>query len=210
MKIIHSPSQMLAPITQAKVALQRAAAPDQQPQYVTREEVHAALRLLSSKPEVACFVEFLWVTGARLMEALGVRKRDLDLAGCAVTLTTLKRRRTATRVLPLPEPFCRALSLLAAQLGADKPLFPWRRARAGQLVREALEAVGVAKDPRRKQTRASARGLRHGHAVHALRSREVSLATLQRSLGHAFIASTNAYCGVTAEDVRREYARVEW
>jgi integrase len=215
-EMIQSPCEMLVPAAPAnpvvatKATIERVVSAEL-PQYVRREEVHEALRRLADRPRVAVFVEFIWLTGARISEALAVRRGDLDLRSSPATvrLVTLKRRRRAERVLPLPDPFARTLSILAASLGAQERLFPWNRARAGQLVRGALEAAGVGPDSSRKQTRASARGLRHGHAVHLIGA-GVPLSVVQRGLGHAFISSTNVYAAVTASDVAREYARVEW
>jgi site-specific recombinase XerD len=155
-----------------------------------RARVHALLRLL-------------WLTGCRISEALAVRLCDIDSHLGVVVMRNLKRRlKTATKAAPLPGEFITSLLALGSDL-PDGQLFPWCRSRAFELVRDTLLAAGV------DRPRAHPHALRHGHAVHALRS-GAPLNIVQQALGHASVATTSIYLRVTGEDVRRAYAGITW
>lgn len=156
---------------------------------VIRARLHALIRLL-------------WLTGCRITEALSVRTGDIDSHLGIVTLRNLKRKTQATKAAPLPASF--VASLLA--LGSDMPdgqLFPWTRCHAFALVRNALVAAGV------DRPRAHPHAIRHGHAVHALKS-GAPLNIVQQALGHASVATTSIYLRVTGADVRRAYDAIAW
>src|SRR6185503_5956060 len=80
----------------------------------------------------ALLVRFLWVTGARISEAIAVRTRDFDFGTRTVRLATLKRLRRHFRALPLPDAFCGALAqnIAYGRPAPDEPIFPWGRRQA--------------------------------------------------------------------------------
>lgn len=172
------------------------------PRFVRKDDVDRVLDALENRPRLRAFIRALWLTGGRVSEVLGIRVADIDLRGKVVTLATLKRRKPTRRTVPLPPDFLGELALLinTEELGRDDRLFAWSRNRAFELVRDAFAAIGVEARPH---------ALRHGHAVHAVLG-GVPLNVIQRALGHALISTTSIYLAVTGEDVRREYARVEW
>lgn len=190
----------------ARLALTKAASREL-PAYVRYDEVHRALELSANKPRVRSLVWFLWITGARISEALGCHVGDIDFRGHVVTLTTLKRKARTVRTVPITAPeFLGELAVLinAYHLVGTERLFPWRsRSYAFELVRDQLIAAGV------EAHRARPHALRHGHAVHALENR-APLNAVQRVLGHANITTTNTYLAVTGEDVRRYYEGIKW
>jgi integrase len=183
--------------------LARAGTGELQP-HVRPEEVAAAL---SAEPRqhVRAFIGFLWVTGARISEALSLRVSGLDMRRREVTLITLKRRKPMRRVLPLPASMVGELAIVitSGMVPSDGRPFPWSRSRAFEVVRDAFMRVGV------ERRRCHPHALRHGHSIHALRS-GVRLNTLQRQLGHASIVTTSGYLKNTAEEARQEYEGVKW
>ncbi len=175
------------------------------PLYVRRDEVHRALEQLAEEPEAHALIWFLWITGCRISEALGLRVGDLDFRGRVVKLATLKRRKPEQRMVPVPGELLGELAVLTRERKLDDgQVFPWRgRTQAWFVVSSALQAAGV------EPERATPRALRHGHACHAVSNR-VPLNIIQRALGHSSIAVTSIYLRVTGEDVREAYAAVEW
>jgi integrase/recombinase XerD len=173
--------------------------------YVTQHEVDAAARHLEGKPRARALVRFLWVTGARVSEALRLQVKQLDFRAKTAKLQTLKRRARMFRTLPLPGDVLGDLAMLINlhKLGGEDRVFGWSRQRAFELVRDAFLAVGVERE------RCHPHALRHGHAHHAIRS-GVPLNAIQAQLGHASIVTTSTYLAATGEDLRREYSKVSW
>jgi len=177
------------------------------PPYVTRDEIREARAV--STHDTAALIGFLWATGARISEALGVTPGDLDVDRGTVRVLTLKRStrrsRPPYRVCPIPGHF------LAETLGCvirnatqhDQPIWPIGRRWAWRQISSALQAAGC------ERQRSRPHAIRHGHAVHAVLHR-VPLNLIQRQLGHASIVTTAIYLRVTAQDVRDAYAGFEW
>lgn len=195
-------------------------APGELPGYVRAGEVRDVLSLLSSRSRsvqlsafqraraarVRALVRFLWLTGARISEALAVTVGDVDGHSCVVRVSTLKRRKAMQRAIPLPADYVAELGAVVrdgGRLGSHDRVFPWSRAQAFRLIREALEAAGV------DSARAHPHCLRHGHAVHAVQS-HVPLPVIQRVLGHSSVTTTSIYLEVTGQDVRRYYDEMAW
>jgi integrase len=150
-------------------------------------------------------VRFLWVTGCRITEALGVTTQDFDFGARCVRLRTLKRRREHFRALPLPNAFCGELAqwIAYARPGPGDQVFPWRRSQGTAIVTKVLLSGGV------DRRRAHPHAIRHGHAFHALAHR-VPVNALQAALGHAHLSTTAIYTQATAADLRASYDRVPW
>lgn len=119
--------------------------------YVDKTEVGRALDGLHAhgKQQPAALLRFLWLTGARVSEALAVRPCDLNFRSHVVVVPTLKRRQRQVRAMPLPEAFVAELAMLAMHegIGREARLFPWSRHHAFVLVRDALVAAGVEHKP---------------------------------------------------------------
>lgn len=176
------------------------------PKYVRLDEVLAAERRCASlrRPGLSgLLIRFLWVTGARVSEALGASWSDVDWTAHAVRLETLKRRARTMRAVTLPAAFVGQLAEARARGGSEPRIFPLSRSRAFEIVRDALVAVGV------ERPRAHPHALRHGHAVHAL-TNGVPLPAVQRTLGHSSIYTTGLYLQLTAQDVRGFYDQINW
>jgi integrase len=187
----------------ARVALVKATA-GELPAYVRADEVAQAVER-ERRTRVKVFLRFLWLTGARVSEALAVRVGDVDFRARLARVRTLKRRKPQTRTIPLPPEHLGELAVLVnteGLTGGDR-LFPWSRSRAFELVRDALVTAGV------ERPRAHPHALRHGHAVHALQG-GAPLNVVQRALGHASITTTSVYLSVTGDDVRRFYSGIAW
>ena len=174
------------------------------PDYLTREEVQRAMAG-ETRPLVRLLLGFLWITGARVSEALGARVGDIDYRLRVVSLVTLKRRRPTKRTVPLPPAFLGEIATVIAGegLAAEEHLFAWSRSRAFEVVRDALMRAGI------DRPKCHPHAFRHGHAIHALEG-GAPLNVLQRVLGHSTIATTSIYLQATARDVSRFYDKMTW
>jgi integrase/recombinase XerD len=189
-------------------AMVAAATTGEIPRYVTPEEVALAReKCVSGRDRV--LLGFLWVTGARISEALALRVSDINTRNQTVQLQTLKRRRKTFRVLPIPgEYFAELLALIMDEQNYyrrenDLPIFNLSRSQAFVNIRHALRMALV------DHKRARPHALRHGHAMHAVNN-GVPLPIVQRTLGHSNLMTTSIYLQATAEDVRREYGAFKW
>ena len=155
--------------------------------------------LLNSAKDVydALIVSLMAESGLRARELIGLRWGDVDLArGQARVVGKYGKER-----IVFLGPNSRALlSMLAAGRSPDERVVPL----SYQAVYNRLKAMAVRAgiDPSRVRPHV----LRHTFATEALR-RGVSLAVLQRLLGHSDIKVTQLYLHLLDDDVRREYER---
>ena len=126
--------------------------------------------------------------GPRISEALALRWRDVDFSRKTITLKTLKRRKPASRTLPLMDGVASTLADYRSTVNGDPRVFPFTaygRCVVWHAFQVLLDRAGI---PRKK--------------VHALRHSAVSRwaeldVVLARDIaGHANISTTNEYAHV--------------
>jgi integrase/recombinase XerD len=182
------------------------------PKALTVEEV---LRLLEAPdagtPEGRrdrALLEFLYATGARVAEAVGLDQLDLDLEEGTARVTGKGDKQ---RLVPVGGPACRAL------LAYLPDRLAWRRAgrdsgavflnqRGGRLTRQGMWGI-----VRRCALRAgldpeavSPHVLRHSAATHMVEG-GADLRTVQELLGHASISTTQVYTRVSPRHLLEVY-----
>lgn len=193
---------------------------------LTEEEVQRLIRAAPAGRD-RLFLRFLYLTGARVSEACNVRWRDVSIQdGRAVV--TLYGKGGKTRWVPLPTHLYDELRAFSGRSGdGDAPLFPThyhseRNARraggmsprtAQRIVERAAIRAGMARrywDAEQKrlvvrwERRPSPHWLRHSHASHAL-AHGAPVHFVQRTLGHASLATTGQYAHVQAGQSSVEY-----
>jgi integrase/recombinase XerD len=160
-------------------------------------------------------LSFLFNTGARVSEAVGLQACDLRLAPPASVL--LKGKGSKERVCPLWPETARALrEYLEAQeigLGETRTVFHNHRGypltRFGvrwilqKHVRQAARHV-----PSLKSKRLHPHSLRHGTAIHLLRS-GVDLSMIAHWLGHASVNTTYKYLSLNLEAKQEALAKAK-
>ncbi len=182
------------------------------PKALTVEEV---LRLLEAPdagtPEGRrdrALLEFLYATGARVSEAVGLDQLDLDLEEGTARVTGKGDKQ---RLVPVGGPACRAL------LAYLPDRLAWRRAgrdsgavflnqRGGRLTRQGIWGIvrrcallsGL--DPET----VSPHVLRHSAATHMVEG-GADLRTVQELLGHASISTTQVYTRVSPRHLLEVY-----
>lgn len=173
---------------------------------IERGELDAAVAWAGPGSPLGTLLLFLWVTGARLSEALSVVIGDFNWQASSVRIGTLKRRGEHYRALPLPGRACGALAqyIAANRLQEGEKLWTWVRVHAYTRIRQALqEGAGV------PPGRAKPHAIRHGHAFHALAG-GAPLPALSAALGHAQLSTTQIYSKATAADLRKAYGGIDW
>jgi integrase len=192
------------------------------PRYLLAPEVAALLHFLPDWSQHA-LINVLWNSGARINEALALRRRDFHLAGEIphVVIRTAKQRRagggrpkkgkSANRVVPLSDPACvdELRRLFAstreeyetdAETGERRALPVWNV--TARTVRNWLDRAVLAaeRDGVRLSIALSPHTFRHSFAMHLLYG-HVHPKVLQALMGHEKYESTEVYTKVFALDV---------
>jgi integrase/recombinase XerD len=154
-------------------------------------------------------LEFLYATGARISEAVGLDVDDLDVERGAVRLVG---KGSKERIVPvgsyageaLQAYLVRARPQLAAQ-GRGVPAV-FLNSRGGRLSRQSAWAVlGKAAERAGVTADVSPHTLRHSFATHLLDG-GADLRVVQELLGHASVTTTQVYTLVTVDKLREVYA----
>jgi len=188
--------------------------PDPFPKAITIEEVIALVEAPGSETPGArrdsALLEFLYASGARVSEAVGLDLGDLDLTDKIVLVTGKGSRQ---RLVPLGSKAVEAilrwlpdrLSLLKRSEPGD-PVF--LNLRGGRLSRQGAfdvvkrHAAGAGIEP----MRVSPHVLRHSAATHMVEA-GADLRTVQEMLGHATISTTQVYTRVSPAHVMEIYVQ---
>jgi integrase/recombinase XerC len=151
-------------------------------------------------------LELLYGTGARVAEVCAADIGDLDLSRRTIRVTG---KGSKQRVVPFGPPACDALRdwltrgrpALAGSRG-DPALFLGNRGgrldqrQARRVVTRSAQAAGV--------PHTTPHGLRHATATHLVEG-GADLRSVQETLGHANLTTTQIYTHVTAERLRMAY-----
>lgn len=145
-----------------------------------------------------CYV--LAYTGCRVSEALELTTDRLDIDQRALRIRTLKRRRLAFRVVPIPDHL--VAMLCALRKAAHEPFCPVHRSTAWRIVRKAMTAAKIA------GPMATPKGCRHAFGILAA-SRNLPAPLLQKFLGHASLTTTAIYLDAVGVE-ERQFAERMW
>ncbi|HEY6422706.1 MAG TPA: site-specific tyrosine recombinase XerD [Pseudonocardiaceae bacterium] len=179
--------------------------------------VHEVLRLLEVfSPEGGlralrdrALLELLYSTGARISEAVGLDRDDVDASARTVLL---RGKGGKQRLVPVGRP---ALAALDGYLVRARPAFAARgrgipavflnargcrlsRQSAWAVLREAAVLAGIT-------SAVSPHTLRHSFATHLLEG-GADVRVVQELLGHASVTTTQVYTLVTVDTLREVYA----
>jgi integrase/recombinase XerD len=157
----------------------------------------------------AALLEFLYGTGARISEAVGLDVDDLDLADDAVRLSGKGNKE---RIVPIGRYAKEALNAYLIRGRSDLSrsglgtAAVFVNARGGRLSRQS--AWVVLRDVAQRANLATAvspHTLRHSYATHLLDG-GADVRVVQELLGHASVTTTQVYTLVTVERLREVYA----
>lgn len=154
-------------------------------------------------------LEFLYGTGVRVSELIGVRIRDIDFDERLVTVTG---KGSKQRLVPLGRSLQRVLQRYLLNDARGQLLnerskdFVFLNSRGGQLTRQGVDliihkrALATGINP----NVISAHVFRHSCATHML-AHGADIRVVQELLGHASIATTQVYTGVSVSTLRDSY-----
>lgn len=164
-------------------------------------------------------LEFLYSTGARISEAVGLDVDDISLhtpeqagEGDGPAIVRLFGKGSKERLVPLGSYGARALDaylvrgrpLLAAKGKGTPALF--LNARGGRISRQSAWTILKAAADKANITKdVSPHTLRHSFATHLLEG-GADVRVVQELLGHASVTTTQVYTQVTADTLREIYA----
>ncbi|WP_255771160.1 site-specific tyrosine recombinase XerD [Pseudarthrobacter sulfonivorans] len=159
-------------------------------------------------------LEFLYSTGARISEAVGLDVDDISLQDDAEgpAIVRLFGKGSKERLVPLGSYGARALDaylvrarpLLAAKGKGTPALF--LNARGGRISRQSAWTILKAAADKANITKdVSPHTLRHSFATHLLEG-GADVRVVQELLGHASVTTTQVYTLVTADTLREIYA----
>ncbi|ALE05407.1 recombinase XerD [Arthrobacter sp. ERGS1:01] len=163
----------------------------------------------------AAMLEFLYSTGARISEAVGLDVDDLVLAAsddAGPSLVRLFGKGSKERLVPIGSYALRALEAylvrgrgsLAAKGKGTPALF--LNTRGGRISRQsAWTILKAAAERAQVEADVSPHTLRHSFATHLLEG-GADVRVVQELLGHASVTTTQVYTLVTADTLREVYA----
>jgi integrase/recombinase XerD len=188
------------------------------PKAITVDEVTRILESVNTESATGqrdrALLEFLYSTGARISEAVGLDVDDVAALDAeeGTAVVRLFGKGSKERVVPLgsygakaiDDYLVRARPLLASKGRGTPALF--LNARGGRLSRQsawtilktAAEKAGISRD-------VSPHTLRHSFATHLLEG-GADVRVVQELLGHASVTTTQVYTLVTADTLREVYA----
>lgn len=152
----------------------------------------------------------LYYTGCRLSEALNMKVKDIDFNAGAVTIGTLKQRRSGVyRQVPISDDFKKALDnsfdLRVLQKKnkktREKRIWEWQRNNGYLVVKRIMSEAGLS------GSYAMPKGLRHAFAIACL-DKGIPLNMVQKWMGHSSIETTAIYANATGKEERKLAARL--
>ncbi|MHA7304535.1 site-specific tyrosine recombinase XerD [Arthrobacter sp. TMN-49] len=163
----------------------------------------------------AAMLEFLYSTGARISEAVGLDVDDLVLPETldeGPSLVRLFGKGSKERIVPIGSFALRALEAYLVRgrpalvlKGAGTPAL-FLNARGGRISRQSVWTIlKAAANKAQVQAVVSPHTLRHSFATHLLEG-GADVRVVQELLGHASVTTTQVYTLVTAETLREVYA----
>nr|WP_315915648.1 site-specific tyrosine recombinase XerD [Arthrobacter sp. lap29] len=184
--------------------------------------VHSVTRILEAAGSEtpaglrdAAMLEFLYSTGARISEAVGLDVDDLVLpteSDAGPSLVRLFGKGSKERIVPLGSYALRALeaylvrgrpALVAKGLGTPALFL---NARGGRISRQSVWTIlKTVAEKAQIEGEVSPHTLRHSFATHLLEG-GADVRVVQELLGHASVTTTQVYTLVTAETLREVYA----
>lgn len=186
--------------------------PRRLPKALAYEQVAALLAAAAIGDDPVAFrdtalLEVLYGTGARIDEACGIDRDDLDLPGRTVLLRGKGGRE---RLVPLGGA---AINALEVYLVRGRPAFVrtsnpavFLNSRGARLSRQSAWAVvSTAAGRAGLSQRVSPHTLRHSFATHLV-ERGADVRVVQELLGHASVTTTQIYTKVTVDTLREIYA----
>ena len=169
--------------------------------FLSEEDIFKLIHA-EEKPRNKLLLRLLYVSAARISEALALTWKDLTPRETGGQVA-LYGKGSKTRFVLIPDPLWSDLNRERA--GDDAPVFtspkshgkPLNRKSGWYIVKQAVRRSGI-------NWKASCHWLRHAHATHALK-RSADIKLVSATLGHSNVSVTNAYLDVQPGESSSSY-----
>lgn len=192
--------------------------------YITEEEMEQLVaEVPAPKLRNKLLIRLMWQTGVRTNEVTRIRLKDIDRDERSIEVYAKKTGDTRTVY------YQESLDFLLTEWldGGHRGSFPYADESeylfvtrikekipddaVNPIVKEAADRAGIQEElytDKKGHTRVAitAHSLRHGHAVHSLKS-GIDLRRIQEHMGHKSLDMTTRYLDVIDEDVKEAYHR---
>jgi integrase/recombinase XerD len=217
LKYAVSRDPVCLPVVQRVLAIPMKRFPRPLLEYLSRDEIAAiqaapAESTWSGQRDRVLFT-LMYNTGARVSEAIGLRRSDVELARSRTVRIEGKGRKQ--RVIPLWPSTADRLREWLPRIGQepDRPLFP--NSRGGSLSRSGVEArlqeavrIAMVRCPTLTGRRISPHTLRHTTAMHLLQA-GVDITVIALWLGHEGTETTHHYIEANLAMKEKALSRIE-
>lgn len=177
------------------------------PKFLTESQVEKILEL----PDKSCLlgardlaiIELLYSTGARVFEAVSLKKEDIDLIGGVAKVTGKGKKE---RLLPLGDPAVASLSNYF-KIRTDSNRYAFLNKNGKPLSDRGVRLI-ISKYIKKAAFlfQVSPHVFRHSFATHLL-GHGADLRSVQELLGHSSIATTQIYTHVSLESLKKTYQK---
>lgn len=166
------------------------------PKYWDREHISSTLENIENSKD-KMFLTFLWMTGVRVSEALGVQKQDINFKNYTIRIRWLKNRKYKERNIAILPQLRNILQLYTAGLNQDNKVFEFTRQRADQIIKKYFGQD------------AYCHMMRHSFAVNWL-VQGGQFVWLSKHLGHSRLQTTMIYLQIVPVDVGKELIKIQF
>ena len=175
---------------------------EEQLKYLSRDEIHEFLDSIKGAKERLLFL-FMWYTGCRVSEVIGVRRRDLDFENGMIKIRWLKNRKYLYRTMPIHPQIKQILQLTTTKLKMDDLVFPYSRQRVWQIFKKNRYGSFMWIHPHT---------FRHSFAVNYLRQADSAndLVILRKLMGQSSILTTRKYLDIDPRDQAQQLAKIQF
>lgn len=163
--------------------------------HFTKDEMKELLEIMPPD-EKGMLLQFLWRTGVRVSEAVGITKKDLNFQENEITIRWLKNRKYEYRIIAMHSTLRNPLYMFTGPMNLDQRIFPFTRQRVYQVCKEH----GF-NNPHK---------IRHSFAINFLRQsdRPMAIVELKEILGHAQIQTTMEYLKVVPQNQKIALSKI--
>jgi site-specific recombinase XerD len=160
------------------------------PVYLTLQEIKAMLDVANiESPRDAIMIRFLFVTGARVSELVGVKKSDIDFQHGTIRLFG---KGAKERIVPIDKMFKPALEEWCKGFDHNQRIFEYHTGTVRNDIRRIARMAGINK-------KVTPHKMRHSFATHLLRA-GANIVVIQQLLGHVSLNTTQVYAHADDQD----------
>lgn len=164
------------------------------PKYWDREEINQLLDGVKNYKH-KMLLQFLWLSGVRISEAISLKKKDIDFRKSLMRVKWLKSRKYQERVVPMHPVLKSMLEMFTGAMNQETRVFPFTRQQGWYITQKWCQG-----NPHK---------FRHSFAVNWLRC-EGDLVILHRILGHSKIQTTLEYLKIVPLDQGKELLKIQF